>query len=201
MTFAPPPDHPPLSVPPVSGTGTLQEREARELRPLVRGVVAHVLGEAVSSADVEECTQEALRRALEGRQRLKADQALAAWVAGIARHVALDTIRARRRQRARQVDGVRHADGAAESDPIENLADSAPDPFERLARADRDKEVRAAMNALPEKQRQALTLFHLEGLDYKAIAERLGVPLGTVATWVLRGRRTMAEKLGKEEAK
>jgi RNA polymerase sigma factor (sigma-70 family) len=184
-----------MSVPPTSGVGTLQDREARDLRPLVRGVVAHVLGESVSSADVEECTQEALRRALEGRQRLKADQALAAWVAGIARHVALDEIRARRRSRARTVAPASARDGAPEQEPLDSVADPSPDPFEKLAQADRDADVRTAMATLPEKQRAALTLFHLEGLDYKAIAERLGVPLGTVATWVMRGRRAMAERL------
>jgi RNA polymerase sigma-70 factor (ECF subfamily) len=54
------------------------------------------------------------------------------------------------------------------------------------------------MESLPEGQRKALTMFHLDGLEYQEIAKRLEVPLGTVATWVNRGRRTMAASL--EEA-
>ena len=188
-------------------TGTLnaaeREREARALRPVVRGVVAHVLGEAMSSADVEECTQEAMRRAFEGRDSLRDGQALAAWASGIARHVALDEIRSRRRARARlQLAPKSEGEASDGLDAIEKVADSAPDAFEQLARADRDARIRAAMGKLPEKQREVLTLFHLEGLDYKAIAARLNVPLGTVATWVLRGRRAMAEGLDlqKEES-
>jgi RNA polymerase sigma-70 factor (ECF subfamily) len=48
---------------------------------------------------------------------------------------------------------------------------------------------------LPDGPRHALQLFHLEGLSYQEIASRLTVPLGTVATWVTRGRKAMAEAL------
>ena len=55
------------------------------------------------------------------------------------------------------------------------------------------------MATLPEGPRKALELFHLDGLGYQQIAERLGVPLGTVATWVTRGRRALAEALEAED--
>jgi RNA polymerase sigma-70 factor (ECF subfamily) len=48
---------------------------------------------------------------------------------------------------------------------------------------------------LPDGPRNALQLFHMEGLSYQEIAGRLEVPLGTVATWVTRGRKAMAEAL------
>ena len=41
----------------------------------------------------------------------------------------------------------------------------------------------------------ALVLFHVDGLGYQEIAARLDVPLGTVATWVTRARRALAEAL------
>ena len=51
------------------------------------------------------------------------------------------------------------------------------------------------MQKLADGPRKALELFHLEGLAYQEISRRLGVPLGTVATWVTRGRKAMAEAL------
>ena len=39
-------------------------------------------------------------------------------------------------------------------------------------------------------------MFHVEGLGYQDIVKRLGVPLGTVATWLARGRRLLAETVG-----
>jgi RNA polymerase sigma-70 factor (ECF subfamily) len=42
-------------------------------------------------------------------------------------------------------------------------------------------------------------MFHMEGLQYQEIAARLGVPLGTVATWVMRARKSVAASVGVQE--
>ena len=42
-------------------------------------------------------------------------------------------------------------------------------------------------------------MFHMEGLQYQEIAARLGVPLGTVATWVMRARKSVAAAVGVTE--
>ena len=168
-------------------------REAAALRPVVRAVVASMLRERVDHADVEDCTHEALRRAFEGKARLRDGEAMRPWVIGIARHVALDALRARKRARLRDGSGG-IGDDVGEDLPaaVERLADPSDDPFERVSKARRDALVRDAIDALPPGQRKALTMFHLEGLGYQEIAERLDVPLGTVATWVLRGRKAIA---------
>ena len=41
----------------------------------------------------------------------------------------------------------------------------------------------------------ALVKFHVEGKSYQVIAEEMNVPLGTVATWVTRGRKSVVERL------
>jgi RNA polymerase sigma-70 factor (ECF subfamily) len=169
-----------------------------ELRPHVRAVVAAVLRVGRDHPDVDDCTHEALRRALEGRGRLRDGEPVRPWVTGIARHVALDALRARKRQRERTASPRPDADGAA-PDPLEQLADDAPGAFESLVSAERRSALSRAVAALPEGQRRALTLFHIEGLQYQEIAERLGVPLGTVATWVMRARKTIAAAVGAME--
>jgi len=40
-----------------------------------------------------------------------------------------------------------------------------------------------------------MILFHVEGEGYQRIAERLRIPMGTVATWLARGRRVLADAL------
>src|ERR1700679_1934195 len=167
-------------------------REAASLRPLVRAVVASIVREPIDHPDVEDCTNETLRRALEGHERLREGEALRPWVVGIARHVALDALRARKRARARDAGSGTGEDGELLAPLVERLPDTADDPFERVAKARRDATVRTAIEALPDGQRKALTMFHLEGLGYQEIAERLDVPLGTVATWVMRGRKAVA---------
>lgn len=169
-------------------------REAAALRPLVRAVVANIMREPPSHPDVEDCTNETLKRAIEGSERLREGEAVRPWVVGIARHVALDALRARKRARARGDGGGRDTgeDGDVLAPLVERLPDPADDPFERVAKARRDATVREAIEQLPDGQRKALTMFHLEGLGYQEIASRLDVPLGTVATWVMRGRKAIA---------
>jgi RNA polymerase sigma factor (sigma-70 family) len=167
-------------------------QQAAELRPVVRAVVACVLRERPDHADVEDCTSEALRRALESTSAARGP--VRPWVLGIARHVALDTLRARQKARARNVDVPEEAPSSATA-VIDRLVDPGVGADEQIELAERAARVRRVLSKLPDGPRTALELFHLEGLAYQEIASRLSVPLGTVATWVTRGRKAMAEAL------
>jgi RNA polymerase sigma-70 factor (ECF subfamily) len=149
-------------------------------------------------ADVEDCTHEALKRAIEGRSRLRPGEPLRPWLTGIARHVALDAMRARKRQRDRTAVAARDGDGSS-PDPLERVADPSPDAFDHFSAVQRRQAVAQALAALPDGQRRALVMFHMEGLQYQEIAARLGVPLGTVATWVMRARKSVAAAVGVTE--
>jgi RNA polymerase sigma-70 factor (ECF subfamily) len=174
------------------------QNQAAELRPLVRAVVACVLREPPDHADVEDCTSEAMRRALEGQSSVRGP--VRPWVLGIARHVALDTLRARQKQRARLVtDAAAREDAPSSATAIlDRLADPSAGADEQMEQAERAAKVRRVLDRLPEGPRSALQAFHMEGLSYQEIAKRLDVPLGTVATWVNRGRKAMAEALEDE---
>ncbi len=174
------------------------DHELHALAPVVRSVVAAVLRESHRSADVEDGASEALRRAVEGKARLRPGEPVRPWVLGIARHVALDILRARKRQAVRRARERAHDDGEERPPLYEEAPDPSPDPFDRFARAQEQAKIRRAMDELPQGQREALTLFHVEGLGYQEIAGRLDVPLGTVATWVARGRKAIASALREE---
>ncbi|MEO7330091.1 MAG: sigma-70 family RNA polymerase sigma factor [Minicystis sp.] len=173
----------------VSGALSL---ETAALRPAVRAVIACVLGEGKDHPDVEDCTHETLRRALEGQARLREGEALRPWVLGIARHVALDARRARKRDRLRMAQPV----GEDGEEPVDLLVDPLAAPDERAATAQRARQVGEAMAGMSEAQRKAMILFHVEGQNYQRIAEQLGVPMGTVATWLARGRKLLSGALG-----
>lgn len=170
-------------------------QQTAELRPVVRAVVACVLRERPDHADVEDCTSEALRRALEGQAQLRGP--VRPWVLGIARHVALDALRARQKQRQRNVDVPEDAPSSTTA-LVDRLVDPSAAADEQMEAAERAARVRRVLATLPDGPRRALEAFHMEGLAYQQIAARLGVPLGTVATWVTRGRKAMAEALEDE---
>jgi RNA polymerase sigma-70 factor, ECF subfamily len=162
------------------GTG-LEEVYAGQYRRLVVLVTA-VAG---SRMDAEEAVQEAFVRALglTGRRAAVADPE--AWLY----QVAVNLVRSRWR-RARL--GFRLAAGLARDD------DQAPSPH---AQADTRLVLLDALQKLPFEQREALALHYLADLPVADVAQRVGVPLGTVKARLSRGRAALARLLGDDVVK
>ncbi len=107
-----------------------------------------------------------------------------AWLVTTVRNLALD--RARRRTRRAQIleEEMRH-----------EPADPVPDP-ESIAWLQREHvAVRSALACLSEAQRRTLETAFFEGLSYPEIAEREGVPLGTIKSRAARALAALREAL------
>jgi RNA polymerase sigma-70 factor (ECF subfamily) len=182
-------------------TGSEIAVSSEEMVPLmgaVRAVAAAVLRLRQEDPDVQDCTSETLRRAMEGRSRLRTGEPVRPWMLGIARHVALDMLRARKRHGLLR-DQAYGSDGDDGISRTETIPDPGAAPDELLDQARTRQQIKSAMSALPEPMAIALMKFHIDGRSYQEIAEEMKVPLGTVATWVTRGRKTLAERLGQKE--
>jgi len=182
-------------------TGSEIAVSSQEMVPLmgaVRAVAAAVLRLRQEDPDVQDCTSETLRRAMEGRSRLRAGEPVRPWMLGIARHVALDMLRARKRHGLPR-DHAYGNDGDDGISRTETIPDEGAAPDELLDQARTRQQIKSAMSALPEPMAMALMKFHIDGRSYQEIAEEMKVPLGTVATWVTRGRKTLADRLGQKE--
>ena len=104
------------------------------------------------------------------------------WLFRIVRNAALDRLKSRSRK----------------SVPIEDIVAFAPDrdgPETRLENAELGREVWAALERLPEIQREAFLLKHVEGLSYEEIAERLQVSISALKMRVKRAREELQESL------
>ena len=55
--------------------------------------------------------------------------------------------------------------------------------------------MRTALDQLPDDEREVVRLSHFEGLAHSEIAERLGVPMGTVKSRSHRAHRRLASLL------
>lgn len=75
---------------------------------------------------------------------------------------------------------------------------AAPDQERGLAEADLSQRVAAALAALPERQRVALTLFHYEGLSQIEVGEMLGITDEAVESLLARARRSLKVALKDE---
>ncbi len=192
--FAAPP--PRGKIDPVTSAASIEvfAREAAELRPLLRAVAATVLHVTPEHPDVEDAVSETMRRAIEGRARIRPGESIRAWIVGIVKHVALDTARSRTRALKRRANEPA-PESTSTPDLADRIPDSKPSPFDRAARSQEVVRLEKALGELPDKQREAVVLFFIEGLSYVEIGKRLGVPMGTVATWILRGRKALAATL------
>lgn len=77
-----------------------------------------------------------------------------------------------------------------------DYADPAAGPERTYEAAEQSARLRAAIEALPEKYRVVITLFHLQGKQYEEIASVLGMPLGTVKTHLFRAKDQLRAALG-----
>ena len=114
----------------------------------------------------------------------------ASWLAGIAHHSALDSLRRRRaRPDSHQVEGPEALD------PYDGLPSSAATPLENAIHQQDSRALQASLQSLPDLQRQSLALAFFEGLSHTEIAGRLHQPLGTVKSWVRRSLRSLQPTL------
>ncbi|SHE88679.1 RNA polymerase sigma factor [Thermomonas hydrothermalis] len=117
---------------------------------------------------------------------------LRAWLLGIARHKIVDILRSRS-QTWREVSDD---DGML----LSVAADPDPTPLDRLCAECDETRLAAALDALPEVQREALYLFTYEGLSLAEIAAIQQVPLATVGTRLHLARQRLRQHLASETA-
>ena len=98
-------------------------------------------------------------------------------------HRAVDVVRREQRLRDR-------SERAANLEPL-TVEDHAEDVADRDYLRLRGKEVREALGALSDDQRQVLQMAYFGGMTQAQIAERLGIPLGTVKTRTLAAMRKL----------
>jgi RNA polymerase sigma factor (sigma-70 family) len=155
----------------------------RRHQDAVYSVCCHFLGHCEEAKDA---AQEAFVRAYGSLARLNDRRAFGSWLRGIAAHVALDLARQRQRLLARpEIDA---SEVGASPDP-------ALDPQRSIAARETLREVRAAIDALPEPYRLvAVFRFGLE-MKYSEIAQALGITEGAVEVRLVRARRMLRERL------
>ena len=106
------------------------------------------------------------------------------WMATIARNRALDELRRRK---------LPHVEGGDEIDQVAAPGPTASDKIE----LDEDlKRLEDCLSGLDEARQAAIRLAYLDGLSRQDLAERLGLPLGTVKTWLHRSLKQLKDCLG-----
>jgi RNA polymerase sigma factor (sigma-70 family) len=131
-------------------------------------------------ADAEDVFQATFLLLARRASAIRKREAVASWLHGVAHRLALSV----RSKRARRSEKERRA---AEARPTETPAESSWGELERA--------LDEAIARLPARYRTPLVCCYLEGRTQEEVARDLGVPLGTVRSWVARGRDLLRKQL------
>ncbi|HKL55623.1 MAG: sigma-70 family RNA polymerase sigma factor [Roseovarius sp.] len=110
------------------------------------------------------------------------------WLITIARNAAIDRLRRRRAARAGDSAGT---------DMAEAQADPAPGPEARVIAASEGAQLEACFDELDSGHAEAVRGAYLDGETYADLADRFGVPLNTMRTWLRRSLLKLRECLSR----
>ena len=148
----------------------------REHAGAVYTVARSIVHDRDLAADV---VQQTFVKAWRAARTFEGNRQLAPWLYSIARRTAIDTLRSEMKPT--------RGGHAPETD-----VGVQPETFERTWER---FEIRRAVDALPDGERDVIRLAHLEGHTHEAIAEQLDVPIGTVKSRSGRAHKRLAAAL------
>lgn len=159
--------------------------DGEAIRAVVDGRLDRVVGLAHrmlgDGAEAEDVAQETFLRFWREARRWRDGTPIGPWLYRVAHNLCLDRLRRRRRR--------------AEA-PDDDVPDPAPMPDGAIDRERIAQAMCAAIAALPERQRTAITLVHDIELDNRAAAAIMDVSVEALESLLARGRRTLRVKLG-----
>lgn len=151
------------------------------------GVLLRILG---TRSEAEDALQEVFTRVWLRAGRFDATKGRGmTWLIAIARNHAIDRLRAR--PTAVQVV----ARDAEDADPLEQVRDTAPTAETRMIAAGEARRIADCFETLEPDRAEAVRGAYLGGLSYLDLAERHGVPLNTMRTWLRRSLLKLRECL------
>jgi RNA polymerase sigma factor (sigma-70 family) len=156
----------------------------RRYGPSVYGVALRILRQAFLAQEVVHDTFLALWNAPDAYDPSRGP--FRAYLLSLAHHRAVDAVRREERLRDRE----RRSN--PELAPVEDQMEAV---VEEVDLADRRRQVREALRALPEDQRRLVELMYFEGWTQTKIAEAERIPLGTVKSRVFAAMRRLREAL------
>jgi len=148
-----------------------------------------------NAADAEDLTQEVFLKVYSNLTRFDTVRgSLQVWITTLTRNLLVDNFRRTRNLRATgSLD--EGWESAEELKPVDRLTASGPSPHESAAQKELAKMVQNALARVSVDLREAVILRDLQDMDYKEIAQVLGIPEGTVKSRISRGRAELARLL------
>ena len=158
--------------------------------------IQRLIGRMVRDVDlVEDIAQETFIRAYRALHQFRGEAQFYTWLYRIAVNTAKKALMDLKRNPVIFDAGFRTSDDEDETSRARNEPTTDETPESVLAAKEIGNVVNAAMEALPDDLRQAVTLREIEGLSYDEIAVIMSCPIGTVRSRIFRAREAISARI------
>lgn len=158
--------------------------------------IERLIGRMVRDVDlVPDIAQETFIRAYRAIPQFRGESAFYTWLYRIAVNTAKKALVELKRDPVMTEASLASRDEDDETSRVENELSDGETPDAVLASKEIAAAVNAAIEALSDELRQAITLREIEGLSYEEIAELMNCPIGTVRSRIFRAREAIALRL------
>jgi RNA polymerase sigma-70 factor, ECF subfamily len=158
--------------------------------------IERLIGRMVRDVDlVQDIAQETFIRAYRAIPQFRGESAFYTWLYRIAVNTAKKALVELKRDPLVSESAYASAEDGDETSRVENELSDGETPEAVLASKEIAATVNAAVDALSDDLRQAITLREIEGLSYEEIADVMNCPIGTVRSRIFRAREAIAERL------
>ena len=157
--------------------------------------IQRLIGRMVRDVDlVEDIAQETFIRAYRALAQFRGEAQFYTWLYRIAINTAKKALMDLKRNPTVSENAYK-SDDDDETSRVENELTTSETPEAVLASKEIAEIINAAMQALPEELREAITLREIEGLSYEEISEAMNCPIGTVRSRIFRAREAISAKV------
>jgi RNA polymerase sigma-70 factor (ECF subfamily) len=163
----------------------LVERYERRIYYVTYGMVR-------SQEDARDLAQDCFVKAFQNLHRFRLESKFYTWLCRIAINLSIDHLRKMKHRSHAAYDDSRSSPEGAQ---VVRLSSRRDNPSENVSRQQVYSQIMAAVDTLPDDQKQVLILRELEEMPYKEISEILDIPEGTVMSRLYYARRRLQELL------
>lgn len=158
--------------------------------------IERLVGRMVRDVDsVQDITQETFIRAYKALHQFRGEAQFYTWLYRIAVNTAKKALMEMHRSPVVTESALHTGDDEDETSSIRRELTTQETPETVLAAQEIAEAVNAAMEALPEDLRQAVTLREIEGLSYEEISQAMDCPIGTVRSRIFRAREAISARV------
>ncbi|MBD3184662.1 sigma-70 family RNA polymerase sigma factor [Candidatus Poribacteria bacterium] len=168
-----------------------------------RGIVERYQNKVYSTAfrivgnsyDAEDVAQEAFLTAYKAIDIFDTEKPFSPWITRITVNMSIDFLRRQKSQK-----WLLESDDNDFQNMSNRIKSEEPDPLEKLEAWELLDMLGKLIENLPTKYRVPITLYHIEDMTYDEISEFLEIPMGTLKTYLYRGKEALKAMIRNEIA-